>query len=360
MSPEHGNILARKKATTLDLFCGAGGLTRGLLDAGIKVIAGYDVDRDCKYPYEHNNPGVQFFRRSVRSLTGAELAKQYPPNAVRVLVGCAPCAPFSQYTQGHETKADKKWNLLNEFGRLVKELKPDIVSMENVPDLRRHSVFERFQEVLKSEGFSFETGKDKQIVYCPDYGLPQHRSRLVLVASRLGPIELIKPTHKKYATVAHAIRSLPALTAGGVCSTDPLHRTSRLSKRNLERIQCSTPGGSWRDWPDRLIAKCHKRKTGKSYPAVYGRMEWNAPAPTITTQFYGFGSGRFGHPTQNRGMSLREGALLQAFPEDYQFVKPDGVYCIRTIGRLIGNAVPVTIGEVVGKSIIAHLQIYGP
>src|SRR5205085_1711890 len=100
VSPRHGNIAARKKAVALDLFCGAGGLTRGLLDAGIDVIAGYDVDRDCKFPYEHNNPGVQFFRRSVRSLTRAELAKQYPPKAVRVLVGCAPCAPFSQYTQG--------------------------------------------------------------------------------------------------------------------------------------------------------------------------------------------------------------------------------------------------------------------
>jgi DNA (cytosine-5)-methyltransferase 1 len=326
----------------------------------VTVVAGYDVDRMCKYPYEHNNPGVSFVRKSVRSLSAAEIAKRYPKNSVRILVGCAPCAPFSKYTQGI-TRSDRKWNLLSEFGRLVKELKPDVVSMENVPDLQRHSVFERFQDVLSTAGFYFTDDKSEQIVFCPDYGLPQHRSRLVIVASRLGPIGLIKPTHneKNYSTVADAIRDLPPLVAGSVCSRDALHRTSRLSEKNLERIQHSTPGGSWRDWPPRLIAKCHKKKTGKSYPAVYGRMEWNAPAPTITTQFYGFGSGRFGHPVQDRAMSLREGALLQAFPPGYEFVEAGGNYCIRAVGRMIGNAVPVTIGEVVGRTIIEHLQTHG-
>jgi DNA (cytosine-5)-methyltransferase 1 len=350
-----------REAIAIDVFSGAGGLTRGLLDAGIKVVAGYDIDGDCEFPYEHNNPGVEFFQKSVAELTGKTLAKHYPAGCCRILVGCAPCAPFSKYTQAVDKKTHKKWNLLREFGRLVKELKPDIVSMENVPDLRRHSVFDEFVEVLSTEGFHFTREKEKQVVYCPDYGLPQHRSRLVLIASRFGPIDVIEPTHeaKDYLKVRDAIGSLPKLGAGDICKSDLLHRTSKLSRKNLERIQYSKPGGSWRTWPSRLVAPCHKRKTGKGYPAVYGRMEWNALAPTITTQFFGFGSGRFGHPEQDRAISLREGAILQSFPKGYEFVEPKANYCIKTIGRLIGNAVPVRLAEVIGESIKRHLAIYG-
>ena len=345
----------------IDVFCGAGGLTRGLLDAGIKVVAGYDIDGACKFPYEHNNSRAKFFQKNVATLTGKKLAKHYPPGCCRVLVGCAPCAPFSKYTQRVDKKKHKKWNLLGEFGRLVRELKPDIVSMENVPDLRRHSVFDEFLDILSIEGFHFAREKEKQIVYCPDFGLPQHRSRLVLLASRFGPIELIDPTHKEknYRKVRDVIGALPSLGAGDICSSDLLHRTSRLSQTNLERIQYSRPGGSWRDWPSRLVAPCHKRKTGKGYPAVYGRMQWNALAPTITTQFFGFGSGRFGHPVQDRAISLREGAILQSFRKSYEFVEPKTNYCIKTIGRMIGNAVPVRLAEVIGESIKRHLAIYG-
>ncbi|MEK7357168.1 MAG: DNA cytosine methyltransferase, partial [Bdellovibrionota bacterium] len=125
------------------------------------------------------------------------------------------------------------------------------------------------------------------------------------------------------------------------------------------RIQHSKPGGSWRDWPDELIAKCHRKKKGRTYPSVYGRMKWDAPSPTITTQFYGFGNGRFGHPEQNRAISLREGSILQTFPRDYVFVKPGDEYRFKVIGRLIGNAVPVRLGEVIGNTIKLHLSQHG-
>jgi len=138
-----------------------------------------------------------------------------------------------------------------------------------------------------------------------------------------------------------------------------MHRTSRLSVLNLRRIRCSKPGGSWRDWPHRLVAKCHKTKTGKKYPSVYGRMEWDHPSPTITTQFYGFGNGRFGHPDQDRAISLREGAILQTFPKHYEFVKPNGEYHVKAIGRMIGNAVPVRLGQVIGQTIRRHLSQHG-
>ena len=347
-------------ATAVDLFCGAGGLTRGLLDAGIAVAAGYDVDEACRYPYTHNNSPATFQKKSVTELTGKQLARYYPKGHVRVLVGCAPCVTFSQYTQGVDPERDPKWSLLRDFARLVRELKPDIVSMENVPGLQRHSVFTDFLKTLDDQGFHYPEDAEARIVYCPDYGIPQRRTRLVVVASRLGPISLVPRTHRphRYRTVSDALRSLPALKSGSMAPHDPMHRSSKLSALNLRRIRKSIPGGTWDDWPSELVADCHKSTTGDGYGAVYGRMTWHEPAPTITTQFHGFGSGRFGHPEQDRALSLREGALLQSFPKSYAFVKPGGKYHFTKIGRLIGNAVPVRLGAIIGRTIAGHVEHY--
>lgn len=346
--------------SAVDLFCGAGGITHGLLCAGIPVTAGYDLDEACRFPYEANNQGAKFHHESVVALTGAQLAAHYPKNHYKVLVGCAPCQTFSRYTQGLDNLNDPKWSLLDEFARLIRELKPDIVSMENVPDLQRHAVFNSFITMLEEEGFHFQKDRKKQVVYCPDYGVPQHRRRLVLVASKLGPIELIPPTHTSsaYRNVEDVLRRLPVLKAGEISPKDPLHRASQLSEINKKRIRHSKPGGTWRDWPKELVTKCHSSKKGKTYPSVYGRMAWDSPSPTITTQFYGFGNGRFGHPEQDRALSLREGAILQSFPRGYKFVERTKPYCFKTIGRLIGNAVPVRLGEVVGITIKRHLAAY--
>lgn len=348
------------RVAAVDLFCGAGGLTRGLLDAGVKVVAGYDIDDSCRFAYEKNNEGAQFYSESVASLKAGELVRLYPKGHVRVLVGCAPCQTFSKYTQGLSQANDPKWTLLTQFARLVRELKPDIVSMENVPELADYRIFSKFLSVLREEGFYFTQDPEEWVVYCPDYGIPQNRRRLVILASRLGPIELIPPTHRpeEYVRVKDAIGKLPRLRAGQVSKTDPLHRSSGLSERNLKRIRASKPGGTWRDWPTALRADCHKGRTGKTYPSVYGRMEWGKPSPTITTQFYGYGSGRFGHPQQDRGLSLREGALLQSFPKGYRFVEPGAEYSFKGVGRLIGNAVPVRLGVAIGKSITKHVSEY--
>lgn len=351
-----------RPAVAVDLFCGAGGLTHGLLKAGISVSAGYDIDGACHYPYEHNNKPAQFISKSVAEVTGEELAAHYPKGSVKILTGCAPCQTFSRYTQGLDNVDDPKWTLLREFGRLVTELKPDIVSMENVPQLQEFPIFESFLQTLKEEGFHFSEIAEERIVYCPDYGMAQNRQRLVVVASRFGPISLIPKTHKpnQYRTVRDMLHGLRKLEAGEVSKEDPLHRCSRLSETNLQRIQVSSPGGTWRDWPTDLVAACHKKKSGKTYPSVYGRMEWDLPSPTVTTQFYGFGNGRFGHPEQNRAISLREGAILQSFPKSYRFVRPGEAYSFKGVGRMIGNAVPVRLGEIVGRSITAHLRTYLP
>lgn len=155
-----------------------------------------------------------------------------------------------------------------------------------------------------------------------------------------------------------AIGHLPPIPAGGADENDPLHRSSSLSELNLRRIRTSVPGGSWKQWDDTLVAECHRRQTGSTYPSVYGRMRWDEPSPTITTQCYGFGNGRFGHPEQDRALSLREAALLQTFPPMYEFVEEGKPYHIKALGRHIGNAVPVDLGRVIAKSIKMHLEQY--
>ena len=343
------------KLTAIDLFCGAGGLTHGLTKAGIKVVAGIDLDPKCKYPFEANNQS-KFIQKNITDVTPDELLALYPENSIRILVGCAPCQQFSRYGRRHESSPDKKWGMIRHFSRLVGDIKPAIVSMENVPELATHDVFRIFKADLANNGYQVTTSK----IFCPDYGVPQSRTRLVMFASSLGELNILPPTRSPaaYETVRQAIGDTPALEAGQCDSADLLHRASNLSRLNMERILASSPGGCWREWPEHLIAACHRAKTGKDYPSIYGRMEWDKPAPTITTQFFGFGSGRFGHPVQNRAISLREGALLQTFPKSYRFSRNNEDISFSSMGRLIGNAVPVRLGEVIGNSIIHHIQSY--
>lgn len=336
----------------VDLFCGAGGLTNGLKKAGIDVRLGVDIDQACEYPYTANN-GTKILLKSVADLKPQEISGVLPGKGFFLLAGCAPCQTFSTYNQKAKP-SDKRWWLLKEFKRLILSLMPDIVTMENVPKLQKQEVFKDFVHNLESSGYNVVY----HTVECSNYGLAQYRPRLVLLASRLGHIDLIPPTElgwRKY-TVRDAIAKLPPLGAGEINDHDPLHRASNLSPLNKERIKASIPGGTWRDWEANLVADCHKKVTGKTYPSVYGRMEWDKPAPTITTQFFGFGNGRFGHPEQDRALSLREGAILQGFPNSYKFTAPGDPIFKNSIGRLIGNAVPVKLGKAIGKSILKHIE----
>ena len=341
----------------VDLFCGVGGLTCGLKKAGLNVVAGFDLDPTCEYTYNHNNK-VPFYQKNIREMTGQEIVDCFAPNVIRVLVGCAPCQPFSQMSvkRGEQSiKEDEKYNLLLEFARMIKAVQPTVVSMENVPKIGKTEIFDDFLKTLKEEGYYTDGG---HVVYCPDYGIPQNRHRFVLLASKLGEIQLIPHTHKRQdVTIRPFIENLPPIAAGEICPSDPMHRAAHLSEKNLKRIKASTPGGSWHDWPEELRCECHKKDTGKTYTSVYGRMQWDAIGPTMTTQFHCYGTGRYGHPEQDRALSLREGALLQTFPMEYSFINPDVPVVMKDIARHIGNAVPVRLGEIIGVSINNHLKI---
>ncbi|MFQ5910975.1 MAG: DNA cytosine methyltransferase [Thermoplasmata archaeon] len=348
-----------ENCSVVDLFCGAGALTHGFILERFDVVAGFDADDSCRYAYEANNDGARFIHKRVEDVTAEAIAALYPEGHVRILVGCAPCQPYSPYTKKKENE-DEKWRLVPKFADLTCGVEPDVVSMENVPDLatfRDGEVYRAFVDRLKEKGYHVTEYPE---IYCPDYGIPQRRTRLVLFASKFGEIEIVAATHSpdQYRTVRDAIGHLEPLEAGQTSEKDPLHRASRLSELNLRRIRASVPGGTWRDWDNELVAGCHKKESGRGYASVYGRMQWDEPSPTITAQCYGFGNGRFGHPEQDRAISLREAALLQTFPEDYEFVAPEDPHYITVIGRLIGNAVPVDLGRVIAKSIKCHLEAH--
>jgi DNA (cytosine-5)-methyltransferase 1 len=349
---------ATKPVSAVDLFCGIGGMTHGLKLSGIKVNAGIDIDETCKYAYERNNH-AQFITRDIRNLTDAELTGLYPANDFKLLVGCAPCQPFSSHTHKYKKGVDdEKWGLLTNMQKLIERIKPEIVSVENVPLIRRQKVFTDFVFRLRQLDYRISS----EVVFCPDYGVPQTRRRLVLLASLLGEISLCAETHpdsNSHQTVRQTIAGLEKIDQGQRSRVDPLHRASGLSEINQRRIRFSTPGGTWLDWDPDLRAQCHRRLSGQTYKSVYARMTWDSPAPTITTQFYNFGTGRFGHPEQDRALSLREGALLQTFPKDYQLIDPERPFSFVRLGTHIGNAVPVRLATAIGRSIKVHVEKIG-
>lgn len=343
-----------KQIAAIDLFCGVGGLTHGLQKAGINVLAGIDIDNSCKFAFEANNK-AKFINADISTLQGKDIQDFWQNNDINVLVGCAPCQPFSTHSNKIKGKeGGNKWNLLNHFIRVVEESSPNVISMENVPNLSNKQIFKDFHNKLIDLGYHVSFSN----IYCPDYGIPQKRRRLVLLASKFGKISLLKPTHTEsnYVTVKDAIGHLEKIDNGQRSETDRLHFTAKLSDINLKRIRSSKPNGSWEDWDDDIKLQCHKRISGKSYTAVYGRMSWDEPSPTITTQFFSYGTGRFGHPEQDRALTIREALILQTFPDGYKLYDDSGRISLSRLGVHIGNAVPVTLGFIIGKSIINHIN----
>jgi DNA (cytosine-5)-methyltransferase 1 len=335
----------------IDFFCGAGGLTKGLTMAGINVVLGIDNNINCKGTYELNNPESKFLNVDISKTDIRDLEPYLGDyNSTEVLfAGCAPCQPFTKLKVNNENEFRSR--LLGEFTKLVKAFQPGYVVIENVPGIAKvpgFSTFRRFLKVLKDSGYEYCQG----ILDAKDYGVPQTRNRIVLIASKNGKPTLPSPTHgpglKPYETVADAISHFPAIEAGESHPTVPNHRASKLSDKNLERIQ-KTPhnGGDRRSWPLELWLECHK-KGHSGHTDVYGRMWWKKPAPSITCRCDSLSNGRFGHPEQNRAISLREAASLQGFPDDYVFYGSSK----SIIAAQIGNAVPIQLARRLGEHII--------
>lgn len=339
----------------IDFFCGAGGLTRGLLNAGIEVILGIDNDGKCCESYETNNPPVRFINDDIREISLNDVFSeiQEVPKKELLIAASPPCQPFTKQRRDLRNKEDAK--LLKYISVFVKELQPAHIFIENVPGMTRvsgHSTYHKFCRVLSDLKYQWCDG----IVDAKAYGVPQTRRRFILIASRDVEPSLPPVTHGPnlipYVTVEDAIGKFPPINAGDIHLTMPNHQASALSDLNLERIR-KTPhdGGDRRSWPKHLELECHTNGY-YGHTDVYGRMRWKYPAPALTSRCNSLSNGRYGHPAQNRAISLREAASLQSFDEDYTFFSKS----ITHIAMQIGNAVPVKLAEAIGRHILKLIE----
>lgn len=335
----------------IDFFCGAGGLTRGLLNAGIKVLAGVDDDKHLRETYTYNNKPSRFINEDINDIHIYELRKELgiQTGDVTLYAACTPCQPFS--TLSRQKSTDDRKGLLLTFAEIVKECPPDFILVENVPGLNNgygKEIYEEFLKVLEECEFS-EAAAD--LLDAKHFGVPQTRKRFILLASRKGSISLPIPQTdpNQFVTVGECIKNYPEIDDGGESQDYPNHVARKL-KPHHKLIVAAVPkdGGNRQDVPDTsILLKCHQEKPN-AHRDVFGRMAWDKPGPTLTSRCVDIYSGRFTHPKQNRGISLREAAALQTFEDNYEFFGTS----ISAISRQIGNAVPVKLAEQLGKSII--------
>jgi len=334
-----------------EIMCGIGGATRGFLDAGIQVVRGVDIDETCRKTYEENNKPAKFLQRDIQELTVEELlaGTQLEQNDKFVLIACAPCQPFSR--AGVKDPRDSK-SLVSAIGKLVRNIKPDFVFAENAPGFQKvyPDIYKEFLEPYTDMGYHCQS----DVVNLKEYGVPQNRSRYLFIASRDYEISLPDKTHGEgkldFVTVKQTIKKYPPLKPGKENKEIPNHTCYDLSEILLDRLR-HTPknGGSRSAWPNHLVLKCHKNKRGHS--DVYGRMRWDTVGPTLTCRCISVSNGRFAHPTQNRGISVREAAALQTFKDDFIFYEPKSV-----AARHIGNAVPPLVASLTAKRIQETLR----
>lgn len=309
------------------------------------------MDEYCRKTYENNNHPACFLAADVRNLELKDI-KRYISGVARndlLLAACAPCQPFTKLKQNKARGSEA--TLLGQFMRFVEGLKPGQIFIENVPGLAKvsgFSTYKRFRQMLADLGYECCEG----VIDAKAYGVPQTRRRLAMIASKGIKPTLPPPTHGPgllpYKTVEDAIRHYPRIKAGEIYPTVPNHRASALSLINLKRIK-STPhnGGDRRAWPTNLKLECHMNGYS-GHTDVYGRMWWKRPAPALTCRCDSLSNGRYGHPKQDRAISLREAAKLQSFDDSYIFYGPSKNH----LAAQIGNAVPVKLAEVIGRHIL--------
>lgn len=343
------------KLVAVDLFCGGGGLTVGLKKAGFSVCAAVELDGVAADTYRENHPETVVFSKDIRKVSASELLRTSPTNKIDLIAACPPCQSFSSLTAKYK-KSDPRDELINEFARLVRTIRPKAIMMENVPGLAQKGshLFNPVVDMFRELGYHVE----HKVLEVADYGVPQRRKRLVLLGVRRGSIAIPVPTHSErgsngtapWRTVADVIRGiskpknlLAAKLCGGPRSLN-WHVSRNLSEVNIQRLKALSPGSSRTELPTHLRPKCHQNDHG--FTNVYGRMSWDKPAPTITGGCTTMSKGRFGHPEDLRTISVREAALLQTFPADYKFATD----YIDKACVVIGNALPPLFAEAMARA----------
>lgn len=344
--------MAKMKFTAIDLFCGAGGLTLGLKNAGFKVLAGVEINPIAAETYRANHPKVKLYTCDIRKLTAKEILKnlKIEPGDLDLLAGCPPCQGFSTQRTRNQVSSikDDRNELIFEFFRVVEIALPKTIMLENVPGLAKDWRISSLKEKLAALGYVIDENF-AQIKDAANFGVPQRRRRLLVKASRLGIIKNAEPlTHRN--SVRSAIEGLPSPQN----SNDILHNIVENRSEKVKKIISLVPknGGSRSDIPREYWLECHKKNEG-SYRDVYGRMSWDDVSPTITGGCHNPSKGRFIHPDQDRAITLREAALLQTFPPDYIFSMDRGK---DSVALMIGNALPPEFIKQHATEYLNHLK----
>jgi len=336
-----------------DFFSGCGGTSCGFRDIGLNIKMAIDIDHDAIQTFKQNFPDADAIQKDIREINTHDISHIIGERENPLLFcGCAPCQPFSKQNR-QRTSGDTRSTLLDEFGRFVEAWLPEYVFVENVPGIQRRAAnsktFKNFLGLLDRLGYNH----DSKVVEAQWFGVPQRRARLVLIASRKNKVSIPAPSHGAsklpYSTLRDWISELPPLSNGQVDERDPDHFALKLSELNLRRIQNTPEGGGREYWPEELILECHKGYKGHS--DVYGRLSWDKPAVGLTTRCISYSNGRFGHPVQDRALSLREAARLQTFPRSFTFFGTKN-----SKARQVGNAVPPLMAAAISVGLFSGTE----
>ncbi|WP_084633453.1 DNA cytosine methyltransferase [Acetobacterium wieringae] len=320
-----------------DFFSGCGGASSGFQKAGFEIALGIDIDSDAAETFSQNFPEAAFINKDIRSLTPEDICEYVDKESKKLFCGCAPCQPFSKQNR-NKSGDDVRINLLDEFYRFIEFYLPDYLFIENVPGIQKFemggSPLENFVSKLKECGYRIKT----QVITASDYGVPQIRKRLILIGALNKEVYFPAPTHGENRSQPETVFSdwvyeLPLLEAGETDPDDPDHCAAALTEKNLMRIKATPEGGSRTDWSDNLKLDCHKNHVG--HTDVYGRLSRNKKCSTLTTKCISYSNGRYGHPVENRALSVREAACLQTFDRTFTFAGKLG-----SKAKQVGNAVP--------------------
>lgn len=356
LTPENSITPADSQLTAVEIFAGGGGLAVGLERAGFKAVAAIEMEKHAAATFKANHPNVEVFQKDVREISGASLL-ELGGGSIDVLAACPPCQGFSSLTSKYQ-RDDPRNLLVSEVARLTEEIEPTAVMIENVPGLanKGRPLFDDLVERLCKLGYICNWG----ILQVADYGVPQTRRRLVLLAGKGFKIEMPDTTHSRtgedgksrWRTVrdaighmTEAVQFVKAAENGGADLYD-WHVVRKLTDANRERLLHARGGASGTELPEHLRPPCH-RGGYKGFSNVYGRMSWDQPSPTITAGCTTLSKGRFGHPEQLRTISLREAALLQTFPADYKFETD----AFERACEIVGNALPCDFAAVVAGQV---------
>lgn len=324
--------------TAIDLFAGCGGLTQGLKQAGVNVVAAIEINSNAAKTYKMNHIEVDLIEDDIRNIDVHDILSKFPGKKINLVAGCPPCQGFSNIRTRNKGNIieDERNTLILEYLRIIEGIKPVFIIMENVPGILNYHYFKVTVDRLIDLGYHL----DYQVINVGDYGVPQRRKRLVLLGSLIGEVTIPSSLVYKKTTVRDYINMLPSTEE----SDDPMHKIFSKHSEKVQKIISLIPkdGGSRKDLPKEYWLDCHK-KDGIGFSDIYGRLSWDKVSSTITGGCLNPSKGRFLHPTEDRTITAREAALLQTFPKDYKF--PSDI-SKGELAQMIGNSFPPKFSEI--------------